>query len=339
MLVVIQSGIMMAQTKTVVTQYGERVTIHPNANDGLTATDGFIQLGGALTKPSTLTTTSDYTLAIKGLQTGLSTDNILVTDADGILKLIKKNDLSNGWLLDGNTNGALKSVGTNDNFDLPIETNGAERIRVTSDGQLLVNTTAPLAGGATAKVQINNGTTAGALQIKDGTQGDGKVLTSDANGLSTWQTSRVAIVDGVRPIGRIDFASSGNNLLSGSIDLPVGDWLINTGFLINPKTGVSKPVINSNYAARLTFSSSNTDIVTTGFTYIGSNASLNTISTGSATPSYVMFAAGSFRVRNTSGGVLRLYLWNMGSVGAFGGTEIGSIANNGENYIYAIAVK
>lgn len=35
-----------------------------------------------------------------------------------------------GWLLDGNTNGAEKYIGTNDAFDFPIYTNGVERGRI-----------------------------------------------------------------------------------------------------------------------------------------------------------------------------------------------------------------
>jgi len=187
-LLVMQNFFMLAQTKTVVTQYGEKVTIHPNANNGLTPNNGNIQMGGTLTEPATVIRASpDNTLAIKGLQTGTSADNIIVTDENGVLKTITKNDLPKGWLLDGNSNGALKAIGTNDVFDLPIETNGIEKMRVTSEGQVLINTTTPLTGGASAKLQLNNGTTAGVLQIKDGTEASGKVLTSDGNGLATWQ--------------------------------------------------------------------------------------------------------------------------------------------------------
>jgi hypothetical protein len=77
-------------------------------------------------------------------------------------------------------------IGTNDVADFVTKTNGAERLRVTSGGKLLVGTATSLTGGANAIMQINNGTTNGALQIVDGTQGAGKVLTSDANGLATW---------------------------------------------------------------------------------------------------------------------------------------------------------
>ena len=50
-----------------------------------------------------------------------------------------------------------------------------------------------------AKLEINNGTTAGAVKIVDGTQGAGKVLTSDANGLATWKN--VTLFTGTERIG------------------------------------------------------------------------------------------------------------------------------------------
>jgi hypothetical protein len=52
-------------------------------------------------------------------------------------------------------------------------------------GQVLVNTATVPTGGTNAKLIVNSATN-GAVQIKDGTQGAGKVLTSDANGVGTW---------------------------------------------------------------------------------------------------------------------------------------------------------
>ncbi len=64
----------MAQTKTVVTQNGEKVVIGTGANNGLTSNNRYIQIGSALTQPSVLTTTSAFTLAIQGLQAGTAFD-------------------------------------------------------------------------------------------------------------------------------------------------------------------------------------------------------------------------------------------------------------------------
>lgn len=90
LLLLIQSSLIIAQTKTVVTAFGEKVTISPYANNGLSTNNGFIQLGGALTQPSMLTTTPSYTLAIQGLQTGSASDNVLVTDTNGVLKYVAR---------------------------------------------------------------------------------------------------------------------------------------------------------------------------------------------------------------------------------------------------------
>jgi len=94
MLLLIKGGFLMAQTKTVVTQNGEKVAISTGANNGLTSNGGFIQLGGALTKPSVLTTTSAFTLAFQGLQAGNTSDNVLVTDANGVLKYVPRTSFS-----------------------------------------------------------------------------------------------------------------------------------------------------------------------------------------------------------------------------------------------------
>lgn len=92
MLLLIQSGFMMAQTETVITVNGKKVQFNPNslvtADNGLTASSANIQFGGSLTKPSVLATTSTFTLAITGLQSGSTTDNVVVTDASGVLKTV-----------------------------------------------------------------------------------------------------------------------------------------------------------------------------------------------------------------------------------------------------------
>jgi hypothetical protein len=53
-------------------------------------------------------------------------------------------DTGNGdWKLDGNNNGVLRTIGTKDNFDFPIETNGTEKMRVTTAGNVGIATTTP----------------------------------------------------------------------------------------------------------------------------------------------------------------------------------------------------
>ena len=61
--------------------------------------------------------------------------------------------------------------------------NALPRVTISPSGFVGIGTTTP-----TTKLEINNGATAGAIKIVDGSQGDGKVLTSDANGVGTWNS-------------------------------------------------------------------------------------------------------------------------------------------------------
>ena len=98
MLLLFQAGIMMAQTETFVTVNGKKVKINPNslntADNGLSANEGNVQLGGALNRNTSITTGA-YTLAIKGLEAGKATDNVVVTDENGVLKTINASSVSN----------------------------------------------------------------------------------------------------------------------------------------------------------------------------------------------------------------------------------------------------
>jgi len=64
------------------------------ADNGLTVTGSKIQLGGTLTKPSVITATATNTLAISGLQTGADADNVMVTDANGVLKTVSRSSFT-----------------------------------------------------------------------------------------------------------------------------------------------------------------------------------------------------------------------------------------------------
>lgn len=83
-------------------------------------------------------------------------------------------------------------------------------LSVSGTGKVLVGTNTVPAGASNSKLVIDNGTTNGALQIKDGTQQLGYVLTSDANGLATWSSTTTTA-----------FANS---------------WTSYTGTLVNPFT-------------------------------------------------------------------------------------------------------
>jgi len=78
-------------------------------------------------------------------------------------------------------------------------TNGNERMRIKNNGNVGIGTTAP-----TARLHVN-----GSFRLVNGTQQNGYVLTSDANGIASWQApSGGSSSDS-------DWTISGNNLISG----------------------------------------------------------------------------------------------------------------------------
>jgi uncharacterized protein (TIGR02145 family) len=85
--------------------------------------------------------------------------------------------------------------GTDNLSSLRILTSNQNRMTVASNGNVGINTLAP-----TAKLDINAGATAG-FRLADSTPTNdaGKVLTSDANGVGTWQAQTSAPVITVQP--------------------------------------------------------------------------------------------------------------------------------------------
>ncbi|QEC41369.1 hypothetical protein [Pseudobacter ginsenosidimutans] len=65
---------------------------------------------------------------------------------------------TNAWNINGNTNGALRILGTLDNFDLPIYTNNAERMRISSAGNVAIGATS-FDGTNPEKLLVNAGST------------------------------------------------------------------------------------------------------------------------------------------------------------------------------------
>ncbi|QFZ54112.1 hypothetical protein FEZ18_04465 [Oceanihabitans sp. IOP_32] len=59
------------------------------ANNGLTKTTNNIELGGALTQSTTITTTATNTLKVDGLQDGTTDDNLVALETDGTLRQVK----------------------------------------------------------------------------------------------------------------------------------------------------------------------------------------------------------------------------------------------------------
>ncbi len=84
-------------------------------------------------------------LRLQGLATGVTTDDVLTTDAAGVVTRTTASDFiqNNGWALDGNTAGVIKNFGTKDNNDLPFITNNIEKMRITSTGNIGIGMNTP----------------------------------------------------------------------------------------------------------------------------------------------------------------------------------------------------
>lgn len=332
-ILLIQCGLLMAQMQTAVTINGKKITF-PNlssidvANNGLTLSPALsVQLGGTLTRPSILTTTSIFTLAIEGLTSmgtvNFITDNLITTDATGNLKMISPMAFQNEpWYnAADNTQATLNSQ------------------NIYQMGNVGIGTQTP-----TRRLEVYKGGTAGsAVKIDDGSQATNYVLTSDANGLATWKPSipKAGFANGILPQTQVDLdhTVAGSIIYFGSnIDLPPGKWAVYLGMVLNPKTGLTKAEINSNYVARFTLSDMTDAISSTSFSFLTSNKFyLNMVSTGVTTTPYALMILGCVRVEVASQPqeTTRLYLLSTAQ-----GKAIGSVKNNtAENYFYAIRIE
>ena len=81
-----------------------------NANNGLTNNAGTIQLGGSLTQPTTITTSSTNTLSIGGLDSNATPTGILTTNGSGVMTTTSLSALLNNLTAN---NGLTKSTATN----------------------------------------------------------------------------------------------------------------------------------------------------------------------------------------------------------------------------------
>jgi hypothetical protein len=138
-------------------------TLHLGSNNGSSApAASFLQNGNVgigTTSPSTKFHTNG-TLRFQGLSNNNVLDRLLVTDANGNVSYRDASSIAGtaGWSFEGNTVTALKKFGTVDLFDLPIITNNVERMRVLSDGAVIIGaTTRPGTADASGSLLAVNG--------------------------------------------------------------------------------------------------------------------------------------------------------------------------------------
>lgn len=208
-------------------------------------------------------------------------------------------------------------------------------VYINSVGNVGIGTISP-----SAKLEINS-TTAGAIQIIDGTQGNKKVLVSDKDGVGTWRDLPVFqyMKNGTFVANQTinSDQSGGYKYSQGSITLKPGKWLISVGLTIRLRNddaaANTKP-----YWLKLFLSSSQTALTHTYFTYtspvVDNNFGGNMIK--SQDTQYYNFITGSTIIEVTKEEPIYLLIENIYSL------KNGTTGNyvfetrNYENYLYAI---
>ncbi|WP_404984557.1 beta strand repeat-containing protein [Chryseobacterium sp. M5] len=224
---------------------GGNVAVGTNSFDSNTTGKFNVAIGkNALS--NTLNKTGSHNIAI-GFAAGnrledATTNNIVIGSRQQLADSTGNNQLNIG--------GIIYGTGLTGNSMVPA-------------GNIGIGTATP-----STKLEINNGTTNGAIKIVDGTQGNGKVLMSDANGVGTWQSpaSIRPTILGVFPTTDILVKSDGGATPKYSeiyIDLLPGKWIVNSGATIY--AGIA----NARYIEHLYLSSSQTAVEQVGFTHLG----------------------------------------------------------------------
>jgi hypothetical protein len=152
------------------------ITINADASDDETVSKveffhGTTKLGEDLSAPFTFTWNTvgagSYVLTAKATDN----DNAITTSAE-VNITVSASSATGSWLLAGNggTTPGTDFLGTTDNKDMIMKTNGSERVRITADGKLLINTTS--APGATAHLAVNGEIWAKKLKITQASWAD-----------------------------------------------------------------------------------------------------------------------------------------------------------------------
>ncbi|WP_131701441.1 hypothetical protein [Chryseobacterium sp. FH2] len=106
----------------------------------------------------------------------------------------------------------------------------------TGDALMTLNKNGRVGIGTTSPTNVLDvrSTSNGAIRIVDGTQSNGAVLTSDANGVGTWKRASAQVVTGITAGGLdIPFVSEAQYRYTGnSITLPSGKWMVSINQLV-----------------------------------------------------------------------------------------------------------
>jgi hypothetical protein len=215
------------------------------------------------------------------------------------------------WQLTGNTgtNNTTNKLGTTDLNPVVLTTEGTEKMRIDANGNVGIGNNNP-----TVSLDV-----LGTFRIEDGTQGAGKILTSNSNGSIKWENSSALGFSGWSLTGNAGLTSS--NYIGTSTNQ---DFYIKTNSTLDPSIKVR--VLGDN--ATLLSASGNVGIGTSGV--IDPKLWVFGAIPGGATVATTTTAAINAVNNNTTAGTLSLGVkgesnsTGLGSTGAFGNCIVGT---------------
>ena len=165
------------------------VTVNAGANlycNNLFNLGGIFKLNGNCTLKTlgALNASTDY---VEGTVDGSGTPTWITDSASDATYTGTVNKTILDWKTGGNSNGALQSIGTLDNFDFPIIVNGVEIARFTTDKRLFINDT-KTNNGSNAGLQYSS-TTPNRAQIRNNQYG----ANNAGAGLTTFKSRGLVI--------------------------------------------------------------------------------------------------------------------------------------------------
>jgi hypothetical protein len=299
------------------------------ANNGLSKTGSLVQLGGALIKPTTVTTDATNTLAVAGLQGGTSADSVVVADATtGVLRRMKMSDVgansiavANGLTKNGNiislggtltTATTLTTTSTNPLNITGLQTSAITDSVVTIDaatGQLRKTTMAIIGANA---FTADNGLTKTGSNVKLGgaltaataiatTAANTFSLTGLQGGLAT---DSIMTITAAGVVQRMSMSAVGANTITvGSGLTKVGNNITFGGPLTTPTT-LNTSSTNTLSIGGLTTGTASDSILTTGANGLVRRVSINDLA--AASPDFWLDGAG-VRPDGTADNTERVY--------------------------------
>lgn len=193
------------------------------------------------------------------------------------------------WGVNGITANSNHWFGTKNNYALIFKTNNTQKATILANGNFGVGTPNP-----TEKLEI-----AGKIKIVDGTEGMGKILTSDATGVGTWITPAVPsndwkILGNLGTTETTNFIGTTDNVgLSFRTNNTLKATLTNTG---NLGLGINNPIIDFHIKKA---NSGATEIITENTNITASDYADNVILNGDVRTTIGSYKAGSYGFTGT----------------------------------------